>query len=61
MNLEITAWQYHLIQKEIIRLEEEYQDTRDQLDGWDIQKYQVEIANLKQILQNEYITIKPHY
>jgi hypothetical protein len=61
MELKITSDQYNLIQNEIIRLEEEFQDTRDQLDGWDIQYYQVEIANLKQILKNEYIDIKPHY
>jgi hypothetical protein len=61
MELKITSDQYNLIQNEIIRLEEEFQDTRDKLDGWDIQHYQVEIANLKQILKNEYIDIKPHY
>lgn len=61
MELKITSDQYNLIQNEIIRLEEEFQDTRDKLDSWDIQYYQVEIANLKQILKNEYIDIKPHY
>ncbi len=61
MKLEITIEQYNLIQDEIIRLEEEFKDTRDQLNGWDIQDYQVEIANLKQILHNEYINIRPHY
>ena len=61
MKLELTIEQYNLIQNEIIRLEEEFKDTRDQLDGWDIQNYQVEIATLKQILHNEYIDIKPYY
>jgi hypothetical protein len=61
MKLELTIEQYNLIQDEIIRLEEEFKDTRDQLDGWDIQNYQVEIATLKQILHNEYIDIKPYY
>lgn len=57
MKIEITAEQFNLIQNEIIKLENELADIRDNINTWKRIGRVDEIDKLKLILKNEEIDL----
>ena len=57
MKITITTEQFNEIQNEVIRLENEFADNRDEMSGWDCVYYSDTIATLKEILKNEEIDL----
>ena len=57
MKIKITTEQFNEIQNEVIRLENEFANNRDEMSGWDCVYYGDTIATLKKILKTEEIDL----
>jgi len=57
MQIEITSEQFNLIQDEIIRLENEVSDKRDEMNTWAFIAITDKIETLKEILISEKIDL----